>query len=100
MIEKLCFPCILTPKQIKKETKALTLYSWQKRRERKTLKGRELTCGGLQKKHLTKEEVYSLTSNTTAVFLIATIEAEEEQDVRVHNILNASVQSDNDEQSS
>ena len=63
----------------------------------KTLKGRTVARGDQQKKHLTKEEVHSPTVNTTAVFLTATIEAEEERDVRVYDVPNAFVQSDNDE---
>ena len=57
----------------------------------KTLKGRTVARGDQQKKHLSKEEVHSPTVNTTAVFLTATIEAEEERDVRVYDVPNAFV---------
>ncbi len=45
---------------------------------------------------MSKEEVYSPTDNTTLVFVTSIIEAKENQDIQVHDILNAFVQIEND----
>ena len=62
-----------------------------------SVKGHTVAHGDQQKKHLEKDEVHSPMVNNNSVFLTAVIEAKEGCNVRVHNVPNTFVQTDNDE---
>lgn len=62
----------------------------------KDLKVRTVARGVQQKNFLKKEEVYSPMLNTTSIFIISRIEANENRVVRVHDVPNVFVQTDID----
>ena len=64
---------------------------FEEKRNRRN-KGRAVAWVGQQKDNLTKEEMFSWTLKTPLILLTATIEVDEDSEVRIHEIPKAFTQ--------